>query len=902
MKKLKQILGSLSDKYFVVLLFLIIIISYGQTLGMYVWEDDNALFFKLANIQGSAGYLGAGPLGEGAYKYTAAFYIPIYYFFKFNTVAYFVYTFIFYALTTFCIYKIYKEILGKSGGRIAGFLYACGFIASDGFIRLYNSIITSLSIFLISFLTLFYWKFYKTNRIHWYIFSLLMFLLATEFARARTHYLVAIIILFELIFLTFQKPLKSIFCSLIRLIPFGFIFYKYFVVGADSRTGQIGNLVHALQRGEFYQLYSFIGSLGNLIFPGWFFKILLSIQTGILKFTGGGHYAKYAMLLLSALVVVTLLKNNSKRILFIPLFIGLLTIWSIISSRVFVTPFLGIGETELLSIFAGGCVLILSVLIGFVLSGEKRKLFYFLFLWVIINISAYAVYNPLTAYVPINRYFAHSFFALVGVITILSTYSSKYKNLVAWIAILWGTGNLLSAVSYQHNILQNRSNPPRQFYSQLKEFVPTVKKGDILYFDVADNAQASFRAAFSVAQMPEETAIAWRYGIDRYDIRRMTKFDDLVKLVNEGLFTDINKNTVSLNKIYTFFYSADGLVDTSGDVNELFRTGGRKELAFAGEKAGEKDLTVSLDSSIKSVVPTRVELNISATALDPTQLSFPYIQNSRMVNNKVAQSDSLRKLAFDYKRSKENLYSKVFVEASSQWRDNVEKNSIDKDLETFWRPDRVFWSAEGAKITLDLKQVISIDKFVWINSLGSSTPTHYNIETSVDEEIWQAGKEVSVVKRIDNKEAEVVSFSPRLARFVRMTLSKTINSDSPGIAEVWVVPVTFTTLDIEGAENFLLEPFGYVPSLESYKNSLAELKYEGFVQIYWRNNKTNSWNTEAGKGVSVKYDDVQRSYQTVLPSGGTIIDSLKFVGTEIPGSVTIANISAKPLSFEDLLK
>jgi len=45
---------------FWVILLLLVLVSYGQILFMYVWQDDNALFFKLANIEGRAGYLGMG--------------------------------------------------------------------------------------------------------------------------------------------------------------------------------------------------------------------------------------------------------------------------------------------------------------------------------------------------------------------------------------------------------------------------------------------------------------------------------------------------------------------------------------------------------------------------------------------------------------------------------------------------------------------------------------------------------------------------------------------------------------------------------------------------------------------------------------------------------------------------
>lgn len=61
------------SKYYLTIILLVLVISFGQTLLMIPWQDDNALFFKLAHIQERAGFLGSGIFGERAYKYTAFF-------------------------------------------------------------------------------------------------------------------------------------------------------------------------------------------------------------------------------------------------------------------------------------------------------------------------------------------------------------------------------------------------------------------------------------------------------------------------------------------------------------------------------------------------------------------------------------------------------------------------------------------------------------------------------------------------------------------------------------------------------------------------------------------------------------------------------------------------------------
>ncbi|MFH1827132.1 MAG: hypothetical protein ABH812_01705, partial [bacterium] len=102
--------------YWLILLF-ILIVSYGQILFMVPWQDDNAIFFKLAHIQESAGYLGKGVFGEGPYKYTAFFYYPSYLMFGYSTFYYFALGFLTYFLSTLVLYKVIAKVIGEKFGK-----------------------------------------------------------------------------------------------------------------------------------------------------------------------------------------------------------------------------------------------------------------------------------------------------------------------------------------------------------------------------------------------------------------------------------------------------------------------------------------------------------------------------------------------------------------------------------------------------------------------------------------------------------------------------------------------------------------------------------------------------------------------------------------------------------------
>lgn len=445
------------------LIFLVLVLlSYGQILNMYVWQDDNALFFKLANIEGRAGYLGAGPFGDGAYKYTAFFYIPIYYLFGFNTLAYFTYTLIVYFISTIFVYKVFSKVINNLAGKVAGLLYACGFIASDGFIRIFNSFITSLSIILISCLLLFYWKFYQDilkggNRpVKWYILALLSYFALAEFAIARTHYLITVIVIFEALFLSFLKPPRSIIFSLLRLIPFVLIFYRYFILNSDQRAGQVGNLIASLGKGDFYNLYGFLSSVTNLAVPNY---LILTIQklNQLIILPINLQFSWLVILGVYLLAVFLMFRKLKLKYIFY-LTLVLVSSWLVISRKIFQVPILNLDQLQLTKTFIGGLLIFFSGLVIFLMD-KYKKLYIFLLLWVFLNIAAYCAYSPLVSYETVNRYFAHSLFALVGLFGLLF-YTFNKSKVVAFLIIAWGIGNLFSAIYYQGNIIKSRSNPP----------------------------------------------------------------------------------------------------------------------------------------------------------------------------------------------------------------------------------------------------------------------------------------------------------------------------------------------------------------------------------------------------------------------------------------------------------
>lgn len=829
-------------KHYWVFLAIVVVVSYGQLLLMFPWQDDHALMFKLANIAGKAGYLGPGIFGDGAYKYTAAFYYPVYLLFGFNVPIYFLESLIFYFLAAFAVYKVFSEVLNEKVGRLAGFLFAAGYIAADGFIRLYNSVGTSLSVILISCMLYSYWEFYRKLKARWYFLALLFYFLAVELIRYRTHYLIAVVVAFELLFLAFRKPvLKSALNSLIRLVPFGYIFYRYFIIGGDSRSGRVGELVTGILRGEFYKFYSLAASLANLVLPDWL---------------------------------------SQKLIARIPNFV-----LSWFATGVFSVPVLNLTPQDTAIPFLGIALVILGIFVFFKIK-ENQKIYLLLLLWIIFNILSYAAYEPNVAHETTGRFLAHSFFALTGLLAILA----MKKKWVYLLVIFWGIGNLVNSYQLERKIVNERSGPAKSFYGELRNAVPKLNKGDVLYFDVADEARQAFADSFSVAQMPEETAIAWQYGIDRYDIRRVTEFNALTSLMKAGVITDINSQPVKIGHVYSFFYSKDGLVNTTAQLQ--LGLGGRqkiKEVQWTTKKNGDEVL-IDLTNPITSVTPVNLTLEIQATAPNLGEINFPYITNQSLAKNEIASNGSLATLAFDYQRQKNAFVKNTRSSASSFWKDNVAANLADGQKDTFWRADRVLWSKEGAFFTLDLGKMTTFDRFVWLNGYAADSPTEYEIEVSGDGQSWRSVARVSANLRIEPETYQVVTFDPISARFVKMRILNTLDHDSASIAEAWVVSAIFSRLDIKQAEEFLSTPLGFVPDAQRFLSTLSAMDYTGLVQISWLGDKSESWQTGETAILNLKYDGVLRTYNLQLPPGGTKINQLKLSQKQIPGIIEIRGI------------
>lgn len=871
-KLFRNIYNFLFIKHFWVFLLLIVLISYGQMLWMGAWKDDNAIFFKFDHVYENAGFFGKGLLGTGPYKFSITPYYPIYKIFGNQSfIPFYVLILSFYFVSTMCVYYLFTSLFSKSLGKISSFIFAAGYISSEGFFWLANAMLAHVSILLISLTLFFYNSFFKKRKIPYYLFAVLLYWLSAFLVPLRTHFFILIIILFEFIFSAFKKFPKSFFFSIVRLSPFILIFYRYFAMHPDSRALLVKGFVLSIVKGELFRTYNFVTSISNIFISN---DLIHSL------FKNVPYLSFFAIIFLVIFYFFLFAKKRRKWLLIVGSSV-LSLVWLFVSKDIYTSPVLSLSPENYFIAFLGGIILYLLFIFYFLLDRKKKGLYLFLTFWVLVGIVSYSAYEPTAFFSTIHRYFTNSFFALVGVLGLLYL---SYPNFGSKVIIIWAVFNLISNFSYLNLVLKVRSFPVANFYKQLRQYLPKIEKGDLLYFDVADDAEGAFKDAFSVSSMPETTAIAWRYGIDRYDFYRAVEFDDLTQTIKD--------KKVPLNKIYTFFYSPNGLIETSVEMRNLLKAGNNETVFENTATSKDNNLVVDLDKPIRPLLPVELEFDLSASIADPSTLHLPQ-------NPKSPLNLKLTGLAFSYKGFKESFYQKASVVTSSNWQKRIGANLIDNDTNTVWQPDRISWS-KGKKesLTLDLKTTQNINKFIWTNGFANNTPTKYVISVSKDVANWQDIKVVSSSDRIESGNLQVVEFSPTSARFIKMTILSTLNNsyDSPGISEVWVVPAEYTSLDVNGAEKFLKDPFSYVADATAFKKALQEANYTGSIKVSWFGNKSTTWATQPNSEINVIYDGVRRSYKMVVPAGGTEISKIKLFNMEIPGKVAVSKIKAKWLN------
>lgn len=837
-------------KFSLVTLFIIVLLSFGQSTKLTLWQDDNALIFKLQHIEEPSGVFGPGPFGLGPYRYVATPLIPLYKLFGMSPQIFYIFAIIFYYLAAISVWFLIKYLTKNNLlGLLSGSIFAAGYIGSEGILRLFNTFQTIYSIIFVCLLIFFLHRFATSKKSWDYILAIIIFALSLESASIRTQYLIFPVIVFFLIFnFTYWRSFSWI-KGILLAIPFIAIYRHIILLGIDHRSKLFGDYISGLQNGHFEYLFSFFATLGNIIIPSPLNNLLFDLAKKISLDYSNRLFLLEAVFLLFFLIIFNFFFRIS--ILLKVLFSIFLVTWLFFiliffhdSEHIFIhsQP----QDTQMVfSSFIGGLFLILTsyILLKLLKNTKVFKLSVCFLSLMLFNILFYSIYLPFTPLESIHRYLTHSLLGFSIFLPLALFYTHKTLNIVVTILVV--LLNILFSITYQSKFIKDITIPTNNFYSQLKNYVPEIKKGVAFYFDIADDeiSQQNFRDFFSVGSMPDSTAIAIRYGIDRYDFDLTSDFNEFVKIANE--------KAIPQEKIFGFFYSAkSGLIDTSNLI--------RQNLFYGEQKAFNTNLQ---DIDIKPVTPVVLEIVGKA--------NFDVSLNESCVSKIPTVK---KKLFFDYLLSKDSFKDKLKVLTLSEEKYLKTSFLLDGKFNSLWRGGRGWWlENHREEILVDLLEVKSIGQFLWVNGYANSTPTNYTIEVSLDGLSWKQLKQVISESKKDDGLLVIENFEPSNARFIKLAISDTFDHDSPVVGEVEVVDDDFTEIDKH--DLLYLESQANCIKNEEEKNYLTNFLMERGIEavVSWKTDKSS----DNVVRLNLKADGDYHNYKIKLPAGGTILSDLK---------------------------
>ncbi len=854
-----------------------VLLAYGQTLRMYFWQDDSAIIFKLQHLQGPAGSFGEGMIGSGPYKYLISFFVPFFPFFKLEPFYYFLVGFLSYLVVVFVFSLLVKELFKEAKNterKVAVFfatlVFAAGYVGSDIMFRISNSWQSNLGLTLaIASFTLFIKSIKERNKkLAYYLLSLFIFWTCTEFVYVRSHSLIFPILATDILIVGFQLKIGKILSTLFRQIPFWLIFYVRYLKGESMGSSALTKIINDLLHGKLEVLTGFIATVGNGFVPD-------VLQSRLIKFFPN----KFNMLYLLLFVIITCvifaffkLEKSKKYLTAAFLFLGYLL------NRYFIGQDLYWYRTKE-AFIAGASGIYVSILLIFltIFLWKKYKvvaisiiLGYLIFTS---QIFGYFIQYPDSIFSTTHRYLNYPFIGYCLVIAGLS-YALFKVNKKTGIFLLSGVvvTNLVLGIHYQLKLVKERSIPTRNFYIDLKSFVPNVIKGTAFYFDVKADPflRQQFNDFFSVGSMPNSTALAIYYGVDRNEIKFITEIDDL-------LFK-LSTKEINSENLYTFYYGDEGLIDTTLDFRKALFGGSKK--VFAG-------------SPVMLKVPIKVHL-------EEGNISYPYSFSGKLKRDFTLAE----KLNFiSYLTSRLEYYRNIKARSLSEWKFQEIANITDNDVNTSWRGHRIYWhDNRHDEVLLDLGTTKVINRLIWVNWIRTLAPTGYKIETSSDGKKWLKVKEVSNGLKREDGERVIEVFKDIPARYVKLSIKETQSGDAPAISEIEVVESKHN-LDINKAFEFLHDPFAYIENTNEMRTVLSGIYPFLNIRVSWVTDKGSSFSLQPIKKLNEYY-----YFNEILTPGGTeFLDlNLKVAGAPLvitkQGSILLRNPSLVELDNLSLIK
>lgn len=831
-------------RYILPILLITCLLAYGLSLDMYFWKDDFALMIKAQHPEEPVGFFGPGLKGDGAYRYITIPFTLLYPYLGLTAWAYFFIGILLYFAAATGLFILALEIFDdRFKAFLTALVFSSGFIGGDSIFGLTNSYQTSWVIFFLTICLTLFIKSFKSLNLWLYILSVFAFTVSLEtgFIRAHGFFLIVLSTAFLLVE---EIEFKKIVAFFLKIIPF-FLIFKHFYLNSDpARTG-VSQFNMSLESGKYDYFFNPLITYVNMFLPTPLIKSSLNIVDRVIG--RNIDAVKYQLVLLLVFL------------LGLGLLIGYLLLKKQLTNK-------NSQNRRNLSILFFSLTLTAGSFIGVFYIGAA---------------STYleSTHRYLTTALIGVSFFWVSFFSLLFSFVKHKAVNYALSTAVLTVVLLY----LVLGNSYALEGIENRTEPQKDFFTQLKKELPVISKNTFLYFEVSNknNSNGKFGNIFGAGSVGGSPEITMHYdGVDRYDVfTSVADYKDFLQKLKE------NKGTIENS--YAFYFDDNKLINKTTQLREILKKGKTTPLEFGEGMTQEVRPPAKKEGNLEH---TSLEFDFPEGIFSLTDglLKFNLkIDTKKFEDKKIDTLDKEDEEYLEYLLSKNRIKKKSKAAASSHFQNQVEQNLFDGKTETTWMTHRGPWhnfvnkvTNEAQYVEIYLDQTINLGGIIFTNGHNLRTPTSYRILVK-ERNGWKEVKKTDLSAAKLTYEIWFDKFGPELTDSVRIEILKSESGDAPQLAELELVEEEFSGLDFRRAQQIETDPSVLLKKNPSSQVVKEYFRQNGKISFSYLTDKDNDYNVPM-INIGIKGLNETYSYEIPIPGNGTYLIKGKFFNLNFP--------------------
>ncbi|QQS38614.1 hypothetical protein IPM62_04500 [Candidatus Woesebacteria bacterium] len=599
-----------------ILIICTIIISYGQTLMMYFWNDDYThLYFAQEKI-----------VPDFPYHINTYIVYIINSLFGKNSFYYHLIALLFFAFCVYALFCLLHQIakLGKYKIYLLTIIFASGYTGQQSLFMFAGDgagVLLGLSFYLLSIASLI--RYYKLREKKDILLSCLFFIATLESASHRFTGIIIPILTIIVLYSNKVKVKESVRNASVYLFMFLmqlFIHPISYVI--DYGTYEVtGNAI--FKADKYTIVSSVLSSLANSIVPTDLQQKFLA--NPILKYNLES-LSTYFLPLIIYIILLSLMSNRIKR-------------YSVLAIILYLLPaklfFDKISDVVVLESTLIGLALFIFLVLNFIFSINKKQILIILSMFAGAALSLILV-KPEFYISSDYRYMMALSFVAPLFITILYLSDTKNKShvttLTTIIAFILIFLHLYYAVSTQYKFVDKYSVTARRMFNSVRQEVEAEDTPIIIFTDASlKDLQYSVGDASRVGQLSTEAAFAYNLDVS---IDKIIYPENLSSI--QSIYTERN---LPIENIYSFMVTPDSVVNTSWRLRESLLWDTSLNIDPNWDKVDNRTKADFSSYDINSMAPLSVVVKLDNTILkNVIHVSWEYDTFGSIFDSKEAQA------------------------------------------------------------------------------------------------------------------------------------------------------------------------------------------------------------------------------------------------------------------------